>query len=49
MIKLFDETLIVGPLLKDESKKLGKEIKIEDVDELKELIGCEIEIVKFER
>ena len=46
-----DDNLLVGPpkLVKDEGKKLAKEVKIEDVDELKELVGHKIEIDKTER
>ena len=35
--------------MKDEGKKLAKEIEIEDVGELKEFVGCKIEINKLER
>ena len=35
--------------IKDEDKKLAKEIKIEDIGELKEFGGCKIKIDKFEQ
>ena len=43
--------MIVGPLhvVKVEGEKLAKEIKVEDVGELKEFVGCTIEINKSER
>ena len=46
-----DGNLIVGPLqvVKDESEKMAKEIKIEDVGKLKEFVGCKIEIDKSEQ
>ena len=46
-----DDNLIGGLLqvVKDEGKKLAKEIKIEDIGELKEFIGCKIEIDKLEQ
>ena len=45
-----DDNLIVGPpqVVKDEGKKLLKEIKIEDVGKLKEFVGCKIKIDKSE-
>ena len=46
-----DGNLIVGPLLimKDEGKKLAKEIKIEDFGELKEFVRCKMKIDKSEQ
>ena len=46
-----DDYLVVGPshVMKDEGKIIAKEIKIEDVGELKEFIGCKIEIDKLEQ
>ena len=43
--------LIAGPshVVKDDSKKLAKEIKIEDVGKLKEFVICKIEMKKLER
>ena len=45
------DNLIVGVphVMKDEGKKLVKEVEIEDVGELKEFVGCEIEIDKSEQ
>ena len=50
-LSLVDDNLIVGPtqVVKDEGKKIAKEIKIEDVGELKEFIGCNIKTDKLER
>ena len=44
-----DGNLIVGlpQVVKNEGKKLAKEIEIEDVGELKEFVGCKINIDKF--
>ena len=46
-----DDNLIVEPLyvMKDEGKKLAKEIKIEYVGKLKEFVGFTVEIDKLER
>ena len=35
--------------MKDEGKKLAKQIKIEDVGEPKEFVGCKININKMEK
>ena len=45
-----DDNHILGPpqVVKDEGKKLAKEIKIEDVGELKEFVGCKIKMNKLE-
>ena len=46
-----DDNLIVGPLqvVKNEGKKLAKEIEIRDVGELKEFIGYKIKVDKLEQ
>ena len=46
-----DDNLIVEPsqVMKDEGKKLGKEIKIEDVGKLKEFVGSKIKIDKLDQ
>ena len=46
-----DDNLIVGlpQVVKDEGKKLAEEIKIEDVGEQREFVGCKVEIDKSEQ
>ena len=46
-----DDNLIVGlpQVVIDEKEKLAKKIKIEDVGERKEFVGCKIKIVKSEQ
>ena len=46
-----NDNLIIGlpQVVKDEGKKLAKEIKIEDVGKLKGVVGCKIEIDKSEQ
>ena len=43
-----DDNLIIGPshVMKDEGENLAKEIEIKDDGELKESVGCKIEIDK---
>ena len=43
-----NDNLIVGvsQVVNNEGKKLAKEIRIEDVNKLKEFVGCKIEINK---
>ena len=46
-----DNNLILGlpHIVKDEGKKLAKEIKIDNVGELNEFLGCKIKIDKLEQ
>ena len=46
-----DDNLTVGQsqVMKDEGKKLAKEIEVEDVGKLKELVGAKFKINKLEQ